>query len=115
MLERVLAAAFGQRRKMLRVSLKAPVPIGRRTLLEAANLPPTARAEQIDVVGFCRLASRLCVPRGQQRRRIQRLRAELADEISQTRLAFAASQPFGRQDRPGFRATLCSRSLLMMT
>jgi 16S rRNA (adenine1518-N6/adenine1519-N6)-dimethyltransferase len=55
MLERVLAAAFGQRRKMVRVSLKSLTddPI---TLLEAAGVPPTARAEDIDVQGFCRLA-----------------------------------------------------------
>jgi 16S rRNA (adenine1518-N6/adenine1519-N6)-dimethyltransferase len=54
-LERVLAAAFGQRRKMLRVSLKSLTddPI---TLLEAAAVPATARAEDIDVEGFCRLA-----------------------------------------------------------
>jgi 16S rRNA (adenine1518-N6/adenine1519-N6)-dimethyltransferase len=54
-LERVLAAAFGQRRKMLRVSLKslAANPIA---LLETAGVPPTARAEEIDVAGFCRLA-----------------------------------------------------------
>jgi 16S rRNA (adenine1518-N6/adenine1519-N6)-dimethyltransferase len=56
-LERVLAAAFGQRRKMLRASLKSLVaePID---LLEAAGVPPTARAEEIDVAGFCRLARR---------------------------------------------------------
>jgi 16S rRNA (adenine1518-N6/adenine1519-N6)-dimethyltransferase len=54
-LERVLAAAFGQRRKMLRVSLRSLTddPIA---LLEAAGVPPTARAEEIDVEGFCRLA-----------------------------------------------------------
>jgi 16S rRNA (adenine1518-N6/adenine1519-N6)-dimethyltransferase len=54
-LERVLAAAFGQRRKMLRVSLRSLTddPIA---LLEAAGVPPTARAEDIDVAGFCRLA-----------------------------------------------------------
>jgi 16S rRNA (adenine1518-N6/adenine1519-N6)-dimethyltransferase len=54
-LERVLAAAFQQRRKMLRVSLRS---LGERpdALLEAAGVPPTARAEQIDVAGFCRLA-----------------------------------------------------------
>ena len=51
----MLAAAFGQRRKMLRVSLKSLTanPIA---LLEAAGVPPTARAEEIDVAGFCRLA-----------------------------------------------------------
>jgi 16S rRNA (adenine1518-N6/adenine1519-N6)-dimethyltransferase len=54
-LQRVLAAAFGQRRKMLRASLRtlAPDPGG---LLEAAGVAPTARAEEIDVAGFCRLA-----------------------------------------------------------
>jgi 16S rRNA (adenine1518-N6/adenine1519-N6)-dimethyltransferase len=53
-MERVTAAAFGQRRKMLRSSLKS---LGdAETLLEAAALPPTARAEEIDVAGFCALA-----------------------------------------------------------
>jgi 16S rRNA (adenine1518-N6/adenine1519-N6)-dimethyltransferase len=54
-LERVLAAAFGQRRKMLRVSLRglSDDPIA---LLEGAGVPPTARAEDIDVEDFCRLA-----------------------------------------------------------
>ena len=55
MLARVLAAAFGQRRKMLRVSLKR-LTDRPEVLLEAADLPPTARAEEIDVGGFCRLA-----------------------------------------------------------
>jgi 16S rRNA (adenine1518-N6/adenine1519-N6)-dimethyltransferase len=54
-LERVLAAAFQQRRKMLRVSLKSLVTQP-EALLEAAEVLPTARAEQIDVAGFCRLA-----------------------------------------------------------
>jgi 16S rRNA (adenine1518-N6/adenine1519-N6)-dimethyltransferase len=54
-LVRVLAAAFQQRRKMLRVSLRS---LGERAdaLLEAADVPPTARAEEIDIAGFCRLA-----------------------------------------------------------
>jgi 16S rRNA (adenine1518-N6/adenine1519-N6)-dimethyltransferase len=54
-LERVLAAAFGQRRKMLRASLKSLTadPIA---LLDRAGVPATARAEDIDVAGFCRLA-----------------------------------------------------------
>ncbi len=51
----VVAAAFGQRRKMLRSSLRSlEVPVG--PLLDAAGLPPTARAEEIDVPGFCALA-----------------------------------------------------------
>lgn len=54
-LERVLAAAFGQRRKMLRRSLKG-LSADPGALLEAADVPPTARAEDIDVAGFCRLA-----------------------------------------------------------
>lgn len=68
-LERVLAAAFGKRRKMLRVSLKSLMddPIA---LLAAAGLPPTARAEEIDVAGFCRLAcSYSALPAGERIRR----------------------------------------------
>jgi 16S rRNA (adenine1518-N6/adenine1519-N6)-dimethyltransferase len=55
LLERVTAAAFGQRRKMLRQSLKTltsdPLP-----LLAAARIEPTARAEEIPVEGFVALA-----------------------------------------------------------
>jgi 16S rRNA (adenine1518-N6/adenine1519-N6)-dimethyltransferase len=54
-LERVLAAAFGQRRKMLRVSLKA-LRVDPGKLLAEAEVPPTARAEEIDIAAFCRLA-----------------------------------------------------------
>jgi 16S rRNA (adenine1518-N6/adenine1519-N6)-dimethyltransferase len=54
-LERVTEAAFGQRRKMLRQSLKQlgldPIP-----LLEKAGLDPTARAEDIAMEGFVALA-----------------------------------------------------------
>ncbi|MFQ5957751.1 MAG: 16S rRNA (adenine(1518)-N(6)/adenine(1519)-N(6))-dimethyltransferase RsmA [Alphaproteobacteria bacterium] len=58
-LKRVAAAAFGQRRKMLRSSLKSlGVDTGR--LLADAGVPPTARAEEIDVAGFRALA-RACV------------------------------------------------------
>jgi 16S rRNA (adenine1518-N6/adenine1519-N6)-dimethyltransferase len=57
-LERVLAAAFGQRRKMLRASLK-PVSAAPETLLAAASIPPTARAEDLDIAAFCRLAQAL--------------------------------------------------------
>jgi 16S rRNA (adenine1518-N6/adenine1519-N6)-dimethyltransferase len=54
-LSRVVAAAFGQRRKMLRSSLK---PLGGdvEALLLAANIPPTARAEEIELERFCALA-----------------------------------------------------------
>ena len=55
-LEAVTAAAFGQRRKMLRQSLKPlaadPVP-----LLEAAGIDPTRRGETVPVEGFVRLAN----------------------------------------------------------
>jgi 16S rRNA (adenine1518-N6/adenine1519-N6)-dimethyltransferase len=54
-LERVLAAAFGQRRKMLRASLKA-LRIDPGELLAEAAVPPTARAQEIDIAAFCRLA-----------------------------------------------------------
>lgn len=53
MLERITAAAFGQRRKMLRASLKA---LGGAALCEAAGLDPERRAEAIPVEGFCALA-----------------------------------------------------------
>lgn len=53
-LERVTAAAFGQRRKMLRSSLKQ---LGNaEALLDATGISPTARAEEIPVEGFCALA-----------------------------------------------------------
>ncbi len=52
-LQRVTAAAFGQRRKMLRSSLK---PLGGEDLCRRADIDPNARAEVIDVAGFLRLA-----------------------------------------------------------
>ena len=51
-LETVTRAAFGQRRKMLRQSLK---PLGGATLLEAAGIEPTRRAETLTVEEFCAL------------------------------------------------------------
>ncbi|HVB18437.1 MAG TPA: 16S rRNA (adenine(1518)-N(6)/adenine(1519)-N(6))-dimethyltransferase RsmA [Stellaceae bacterium] len=57
-LERVTAAAFGQRRKMLRASLKTlGVPV--EPLLAAAGVAPTARAEELSVAEFCALARAL--------------------------------------------------------
>jgi 16S rRNA (adenine1518-N6/adenine1519-N6)-dimethyltransferase len=55
-LETVTRHAFGQRRKMLRSSLK---PIGGEALLAAAEVDPNARAEVVDVAGFLRLATAL--------------------------------------------------------
>jgi 16S rRNA (adenine1518-N6/adenine1519-N6)-dimethyltransferase len=57
-LERVVAAAFGQRRKMLRSSLKAMTP-DTDALLARAGIEPTRRAEEIDVAGFVALANAL--------------------------------------------------------
>src|SRR5262249_13302616 len=55
-LERVTEAAFGQRRKMLRQSLKTlgldPLP-----LLAAAGIDETERAEQVPVENFVKLAN----------------------------------------------------------
>lgn len=55
-LEKVTAAAFGQRRKMLRSSLKA---LGGEALLEKAGIVPTERAEQVAPQDFLRLATLL--------------------------------------------------------
>lgn len=53
-LEKVTAAAFGQRRKMLRQSLKS---LGdAEALLEQVGISPTSRAEEVDVAGFAALA-----------------------------------------------------------
>jgi 16S rRNA (adenine1518-N6/adenine1519-N6)-dimethyltransferase len=52
-LQRVTAAAFGQRRKMLRSSLKA---VGGPALWEAAGVDPNLRAEAIAVADFLTLA-----------------------------------------------------------
>lgn len=52
-LEKVTAAAFGQRRKMLRSSLKS---LGGEALLEMCGIDPTLRAEQVPPEGFLRLA-----------------------------------------------------------
>ena len=50
-------AAFGQRRKMLRQSLKSSVaPLDIATALEAAGIEATRRAEEVDVSGFVALA-----------------------------------------------------------
>lgn len=57
-LQRVTAAAFGQRRKMLRSSLKA-LGGDPAALLAAAGIKETARAEEIPVAGFVALANAL--------------------------------------------------------
>jgi 16S rRNA (adenine1518-N6/adenine1519-N6)-dimethyltransferase len=55
MLSRVTEAAFGQRRKMLRQSLKTLLP-DPLPALEQAGIAPTDRAEHIPVEGFVKLA-----------------------------------------------------------
>ncbi|MCY1706368.1 16S rRNA (adenine(1518)-N(6)/adenine(1519)-N(6))-dimethyltransferase RsmA [Pannonibacter sp. SL95] len=56
-LERLTAAAFGQRRKMLRASLKGVKPDAEQRIADC-GIAPTARAEEIDIPGFVKLASR---------------------------------------------------------
>jgi 16S rRNA (adenine1518-N6/adenine1519-N6)-dimethyltransferase len=57
-LSRVTAMAFNQRRKMLRSCLKALTP-DIETMLRAAGIEPTARAEEISLEGFCALARKV--------------------------------------------------------
>lgn len=60
-LSRVVAAAFNQRRKMLRASLKGTAPDIEDRLL-AAGIKPTERAEQIPLEAFCALAREIQNP-----------------------------------------------------
>lgn len=55
-LEMITAAAFGQRRKMLRASLKG---LGGEALLAKVGIEPTLRAENISPAEFLRLAEAL--------------------------------------------------------
>ena len=57
-LEKVTAAAFGQRRKMLRSALRQITPDS-EALLEALGIDPKARAEELEVGAFCRIANAL--------------------------------------------------------
>lgn len=54
-LERVVEKAFGQRRKMLRASLKS-LDVSAIALLEASKLDPTLRAENVTVAQFVEMA-----------------------------------------------------------
>jgi 16S rRNA (adenine1518-N6/adenine1519-N6)-dimethyltransferase len=58
MLEQVAAAAFGQRRKMLRQSLKS-LSVDPARLAAAAGVDPTRRAETVPVSGFVAMAREL--------------------------------------------------------
>jgi 16S rRNA (adenine1518-N6/adenine1519-N6)-dimethyltransferase len=53
-IERLTKEAFGQRRKMIRSSLKSYLPA-----IEALDIPPTARAEELDVETFIKLAAKV--------------------------------------------------------
>jgi 16S rRNA (adenine1518-N6/adenine1519-N6)-dimethyltransferase len=53
-LSRITAAAFGQRRKMLRAALRTLTPQS-EALLHSAGVEPTARAEELDIEQFCAL------------------------------------------------------------
>ncbi len=55
-LERITKAAFGQRRKMLRSSLKT-LNIDANSLLKHAGIEPTLRAEQLTIEDFTNLCS----------------------------------------------------------
>lgn len=58
MLTRLTAAAFGQRRKMLRAALKGLAP-DIEARLRAAGIEPTRRAEELPIEAFCALAREL--------------------------------------------------------
>ena len=58
LLEQVAAAAFGQRRKMLRQSLKS-LAVDPARLAAAAHVDPTRRAETVPVPGFVAMAREL--------------------------------------------------------
>jgi 16S rRNA (adenine1518-N6/adenine1519-N6)-dimethyltransferase len=64
-LEQVTAAAFGQRRKMLRQSLKS-LPAAPDRLASAADVDLTRRAETIPVSGFVAMARELANIRSQK-------------------------------------------------
>ena len=64
-LEQVAAAAFGQRRKMLRQSLKS-LSVDPARLAAAAHVDPTRRAETIPISGFVAMARELTNIRNQE-------------------------------------------------
>ena len=103
-LQKVTEAAFGQRRKMLRQSLKSlgrdPLP-----LLAAAGIEPTARAEDIPVEGFVRLARASSTgERALTNGRIPfRLRPSAGDILGQQRLDCWEAAMRDRRARCDFR------------
>jgi 16S rRNA (adenine1518-N6/adenine1519-N6)-dimethyltransferase len=65
-LEQVAAAAFNQRRKMLRQSLKS-LPADPARLAAAAKIDPTRRAETVPISGFVAMARELADIRDEKR------------------------------------------------
>lgn len=66
-LSAVAQAAFGQRRKMLRQSLKTlAAPLDAASVLASAGVEATRRAEEVDVAGFVALANTLSDIRGRR-------------------------------------------------
>jgi 16S rRNA (adenine1518-N6/adenine1519-N6)-dimethyltransferase len=65
LLEQVAAAAFGQRRKMLRQSLKS-LPADPAQLTAAAGIDPTQRAETVPISGFAAMARELAAMRAER-------------------------------------------------
>ncbi len=68
LLSETTQAAFGQRRKMLRQSLKSLAGDAAAELLARAGIAPTARAEEIDIAGFVAVARALAELRRESRR-----------------------------------------------
>ena len=64
-MERLTAAAFGQRRKMLRGALR---PLGGEALLHAAGIAPERRAETLTVAEFVNLSRAVGEVEARQRR-----------------------------------------------
>ena len=62
-LEKVTAAAFGQRRKMLRSSL-ASLGADTAALLQSAGVDPSERAERLTIADFVSLARQLAIQKG---------------------------------------------------
>lgn len=58
-LERVVGQAFGQRRKMIKSSLRG-LGLSVDELLRTAGIDPTLRAEDVDVQGFVKIARAYC-------------------------------------------------------
>ena len=89
-LEAVTAAAFGQRRKMLRQSLK---PLGGEALAERAGIDPTARPEDLTIEQFAALARSLAWTR--------------LNPAAIARIHLRASVPTGLGTRNGTSRTGC--------